>query len=448
MKHVQMEDLDRSSGVIQDHGSGLGQDSCGSTKPGDYRHVDPREVESRRLYGQDFPAADLTYGKRIHYTGNLSDVDDTSSESSSALQDRFFPQTKDPCDMETSRYLTQNGAIMPINAKGDKNKGSMRPSGYLKVKGNIEHAAITAVKRQLGRHYREDGPPLGIEFQPLPPGAFETPVRDPVHEPYYVSDPILPPPPGVSGIHKQSSLSTRDDVCNSKISSQDSYMKRENFRTTLGSDSRDNYSHHQFKENSSFPNYGKPFPVRNTFLDMNEDSAGETSVYNGKRSLGMRSKGLVGLRLDSVSDHHLHPYGEKITSEQTEPYLHKYDDVSPKIVQREHLKSKPSNVKLRHSESLDMEERGLSRRLAKEKKLYGGRIAVKEYHDPVGVKMRPSNEMALSKRVRDENPKRDYVTKAPFSEMLPWSNQIKGSATEIPSSFSEDETAETSTSMD
>lgn len=73
---------DRSSGVIQDRGSGYRQDSCGSTKHGDYRHIDPREVESRRFYGQEFSAADLNYEHRSHYTGNFSGRGDTSSESS------------------------------------------------------------------------------------------------------------------------------------------------------------------------------------------------------------------------------------------------------------------------------------------------------------------------------------------------------------------------------
>jgi hypothetical protein len=35
-----------------------------------------------------------------------------------------------------------------------------------------EAAAIAAVEAQLGEPLREDGPPLGVEFDPLPPGAF------------------------------------------------------------------------------------------------------------------------------------------------------------------------------------------------------------------------------------------------------------------------------------
>jgi hypothetical protein len=171
---------DRSSGIIQDRGSGLRQDSCGSTKQGDYRNLDPREVESQRLYGRDFHPADLTYDRTSRYTGNVTGIDNISSGSSSSLQDKFVCQREDPYDAETSKYLAQNGAAMPLIPKGTDNFG-YKPSGYLKVKGEIENAAITAVKMQLGRHYKEDGPPLGVEFQPLPPGAFASPSRDPVN---------------------------------------------------------------------------------------------------------------------------------------------------------------------------------------------------------------------------------------------------------------------------
>lgn len=171
---------DRSSGIIQDRGSGLGQDSCGSSKNADYKHLDPREVESQRLYGQDFPAAELNHDHRSHYSERVSGLDNTSSESCSSLQDRIVSESDNPYDMETSRYLKHEEVSAAINPKGSRNMGH-KPSGYLKVKGEIENAAITAVKRQLGRHYMEDGPPLGVEFDPLPPGAFESPPRDTVH---------------------------------------------------------------------------------------------------------------------------------------------------------------------------------------------------------------------------------------------------------------------------
>lgn len=159
---------DLSSGVIQDRGSGLRQDSCSSTKQGDYRLSDVREVESRRFGHNDLPAAEIKYERRMLDDG--TEMDDTSSESNSALPGSFYPHNRSPLNVETTEYRAPNGLIAP-------NKRRVGPSGYLKIKGQTENAAVTAVKRQLGRHYREDGPSLGIEFDPLPPGAFESPSK-------------------------------------------------------------------------------------------------------------------------------------------------------------------------------------------------------------------------------------------------------------------------------
>ncbi|KAK9939501.1 hypothetical protein M0R45_016196 [Rubus argutus] len=330
---------DRSSGVIQDRASGLGQDSCGSTK--DYRYVDPREVESRRLSGHDFPAADITREHRVRYTERVVGRDNnTSSESSSSLQDRFSTQHDDPYDMETSRYVTDNGVFSPLNSKGTENMG-YKPSGYLKVKGEIENAAITAVKRQLGRHYREDGPPLGVEFDPLPPGAFESPM-DPVHEPSIGGDAAVLHSPDTSGVKRQSSPSSRYEAYNSKLSSQ--YMQQEK-------------------------------PVR-----------------------------------------------------------------SPKIGQR----SKASKSVAKYSETHDT-ERGLVMMSAREEKVDGEFKAMKDYQNPLGVMM--TDEKAVAKQGRVKFPQREYATNLSFSQIPERKNQIKGTAMEMPSSFSEDETAETNSSV-
>ncbi|KAH9741674.1 homeobox domain-containing protein [Citrus sinensis] len=280
---------DRSSGVIQDRGSGLRQDSCGSTKQGDYRSIEPREVQSRMLYCHDFPATDLAYD-RNQYAAHASERDDTSSESSSFLQDRLYSESDKPYANETSRFVRQNGDVTPVRCNIGKSK-EYKPSGYLKVKGESENAAISAVKRQLGRHYREDGPPLGVDFDPLPPGAFESPSGDPVNEPFYVGN---------------SRWSNSPDV----------------------------------------PEIDKP-----------------------------RALGTV-------------------------------------------------------------------------KKLYKEKKAIKGLRDPVSVKTHLNNEMNVVKRLKGELPQRDYIAKASYAEIPRWTNPIKGSAAEMPSSFSEDETAETNSSME
>ncbi|KAA8544575.1 hypothetical protein F0562_022566 [Nyssa sinensis] len=414
---------DRSSGVIQDRGSGHGQDSCGSTKQGDYRHFDPREVESRRFSGQEFSAADLTYEHGSHYTGNFSGMDDTSSESSSPLQNRYFTQNEDPFGTTTSRYQTQHGNIAPIDVKVVKMRNG--PSGFLKVKGQVENSAITAVKRQLGRNYQEDGPPLGVEFQPLPPGAFESSIRDSVNEPCYIGEPILPNSPDVPRIHKQPNPGTRYEVYKSEVRTYNADLDGTSFKIMHGSDCKEKNSHHQSKPKSPLPNHSNPFPGQNSAIEMNDDLAGETSGYDSTMNCGMRTKhGFQGMRMDSVSSHHL-PFGGKVTSEQTESWLHNYDDGSHKLPQRECFEPKTSNLTLKCGEALGVEDRGLSKRMAKEYKLYGERKALNEHRDPVRVKINPTNERRVAKRVKDEFPQRQYVTKASIIEIPPWTNQIK-----------------------
>ena len=41
---------------------------------------------------------------------------------------------------------------------------------------NYEHVAIITVKKQLGEEYRDDGPPLSVEFDLIPPRAFYAPI--------------------------------------------------------------------------------------------------------------------------------------------------------------------------------------------------------------------------------------------------------------------------------
>jgi hypothetical protein len=52
--------------------------------------------------------------------------------------------------------------------------GKRRNQALASKVAKAEAAAIAAVEAQLGEPLREDGPPLGVEFDPLPPGAFST----------------------------------------------------------------------------------------------------------------------------------------------------------------------------------------------------------------------------------------------------------------------------------
>ncbi|XVE59887.1 hypothetical protein DITRI_Ditri05aG0083200 [Diplodiscus trichospermus] len=432
---------DHSSGVIQDRGSGLRQDSCGSIKQGDYRNIDPREVESRRICGQEFPAADLKYERRSHQKPYGAHMEDTSSDSSSALHDQHFSESGDPYDMQISSKLTENEAITQINPRSAKRMG-YKPSGYLKIKGEIENPAITAVKRQLGRHYREEGPLLGIEFDPLPPGAFEFPNSNPVNEPIYVGDPRQTCSPDMSGVMKRPSLNIINEVHNSKMSSQDSYMEGANFNTVRGSERHDRKSHHQLKYKSSFL-CSNPLPVQNSSLDIYNVSAEKTAVTDCKQSM-MSSKLAVERKGSDSYSNHPGPYGGKNANEQEKAWLHDDENHIYKAPKSENL-SRTSNLIRRCSESLGT-ERVPSAVMAKVKKL-GGEWKPKKEH-PVRVQIDPTNELRVDKGVNVNCPQQDFVANASHARLTMVANQTKGSSMDVPSSFSEDETAETSSSLD
>ncbi|KAK4780103.1 hypothetical protein SAY87_016209 [Trapa incisa] len=200
---------DRSIGIILKGGSVFHRDSSGSTKQGNRgSHIDLRDTESRNLCVHDSPSADLTYELRSHYPGNNGAVEDTSSESSSALQEGCCLHCMDKHDIPYG-LVTIHGIGIPASSNPLREmRVNYRPSGNLEVRGEIENVAITAVKRQLGVHYREDGPPLGIDFQPLPPFAFNS---APGHsalafESYYDDDPALMRPLKIHQTHLPRSL--------------------------------------------------------------------------------------------------------------------------------------------------------------------------------------------------------------------------------------------------
>lgn len=140
-------------------------------------------------------------------------------------------------------------------------------------------------------------------------------------------------------------------------------MERENCGSMHGSDYQDKISHPQFKQNSTVLNHTKPFCKQNSFSDLYEDSAGETTVYSNKRNQRMSGKHDVeGMRTDAIANRHTH-YDGKIGSE-----LRDYDNVSPNIIHMsEKVKLKPSILIRNPCESVDTdtEERGLSMRMKK-----------------------------------------------------------------------------------
>ncbi|XP_023521704.1 uncharacterized protein LOC111785543 isoform X1 [Cucurbita pepo subsp. pepo] len=414
---------DRSSGVIQDLGSGLAQDSCGSTKNGDYWYIDPREVESQKPYGHEL-ATDNVLERRSQYTENVSNMDNTPSESSSSLKDRVLSQSENPYDTEVSQYLTHEGAIPSSNPKA-LNSLRYKPSGYLKVKGEAENAAITAVKRQLGVQYREDGPPLGVEFQPLPPGAFESPAKGPIHDSYYTGNhPILPRSPEISTTKKQRALGSRYEVHSSNMSSQDSYMEEAvPTSATCRPECHDKNSMNQLKKGSNYYNKTDPFPPQNSPLNMYEESGGLTLSSSSKRDHRINSSyNIPSSRTDSVSNNH-GSCSSKVANEQTEMQLHNHGCVGSKSFYR--------SGKTMAKEMFNGEEK-----------------TVNGSSDPVRGKILPTKDMAVANRCPLDFPRSNYAAKSSFSGKPGRKNHARRSTTEMLYSFTVDEAEDTSSSLD
>ncbi|XP_031401441.1 homeobox-DDT domain protein RLT1-like isoform X1 [Punica granatum] len=404
---------DHSSGVIvQDRGSGFGQDSSGSTKQGNRRPpVDLRDVESRSLYGQDSPSADLTYELRSHYPGNINGVQDTSSESSSALQERYCSRSMDKYGVQGTQFMISQGIRVPPGSKTVKDMGiNYKPSGYLKVRVEIENAAITTVKRQLGRYYREDGPPLGVEFQPLPPGAFESAGRQSALESYYDEDPALSHSPNIHLVHHPSHMNARPEYPDWKA--KKSYEEALNSSPVDSFDDYEDQPRHRSKQKQkcSFSDRSGYLAGTNSSLDMQDHIVGDDFVNGG----GRNHKRNYNHTDEVIRSDHLW------SSVAGEPQLYECENADPMVVQcskrsREKL---PPNPVIRGSDPTNVEGGGPSRRISKVKmaKHHGGEAANKGHFKPVRERAHPPKEMMAVKRIKNEVRDQD-TTRSPPMEL-------------------------------
>ncbi|XP_073274047.1 uncharacterized protein [Primulina huaijiensis] len=454
---------DRSSGVIQDRGSGLRQDSCGSTKQGDDRNFDTREVESGRLNVQ---AADFTHERGRQYTGNNTPVNDSTSGSSSSLPNMPSHHNGEPLDLATSRYLIPK---FPVEVKGVKARSG--PSGYLKVKGQVENSAITAVKMQLGRHYREDGPPLGVEFDPLPPGAFETPMQNPVDEPCYSGEPIVPASPDVSKIRQYPTfdMSSQDFGYNSGMTSHKSNIDRA--KTMYVSHPSDNYFQQKFGQQTMLLSSGTYYPRRNFSVELPENLAKYTPGCDDRDENQMRSRqGVEVVRKGSFPNHrHILPCGVKVEAEPAEAWTHRSNAVkvegepaetwthrsngvnvegepaerwtrksNDNIAKISHVdvKKEPSYMATKANDYHNITDRGMPQHIIKDGKFYGERRTKKENYEPDQVKIPFKNEMPAPKRSRGEILHQQHQQRSFPVDNQPWTSHR--SRAEMPSSFNED----------
>ncbi|CAN4104734.1 unnamed protein product [Withania somnifera] len=401
---------DRSGGIIRDRGSGFRQDSCGSTKQGDDKYFDNREVESRRLTGPEVSAADVTHEVDTRYRTESNLMEDTPFGSSSSLRDACFSQNVESFDMATSRYL-------PCNEPTDLKRVKPRtgPSGYLKVKGQVENVSITAVKRQLGSLYRQHGPPLAVEFDQLPPDAFESSAETPVDDAEYAEEPVPDLTPDFTEVYKQS---------NSYMSAHPEY-----------------YVNQKPVQNSSMYKDDSYYLARSTSIEMHKDSGREVAVDGRCNSKFMAKHDGAEIKISPGSSGGFRSsYVGKVNKEQVTPRFTSCNGVSLKIVEEEEsLECKPSNF-VQKGKHRYCPQRELPVKLK--------RPAVDENYNVDCVKIPWENETRAAKRARDEAPNHQvYMRKASVTIIPSQTNHQTRSAAEMSSSFSQDEvTEETSSS--
>ncbi|XP_023637214.1 uncharacterized protein LOC17884132 isoform X2 [Capsella rubella] len=421
---------DRSSVVLQDRGSGLRQDSCGSTKQTDYWNPKPREVESQRLYGGS-------------YMGNVDGEDSTSSERSSSLHKNLVSIKDGIRDVESSRYFTHNDVI--AHPQVMRSYGYNKPSGYLKVKRESENGAITAVKRQLGRQYQEDGPPLGVEFDPLPPGAFEPQTNAIVQEPIYVGNQRRPHPPHLLGIRKSfnpgpSYELTRKLKMHSPDPDPDSEEEEEdddddNMMIGMEPGLRDRKNLGEPRLKSPSPCFYNTAPNHKTFKETFKGSPRKIPLTISKKGRISSKSWAEGSRSNLIANFRNLP-GSNIETNQT----HNYDN---KIFNGGHktgyLSKSSKLLPPSRSRSPDSIDGGPSSVMAE--KYHDERNQTKMHREM----LHSTDEPPVTKQV-----KHGYLQQASaYSEILERQGQINRSGVELASSLSgDDETDESSSSMD
>lgn len=458
---------DLSSGIVQDRGSALKQDSCGSTKPGEYKYFDPKEVESRRFSALGSPVEDVMRRSRDPYVHAGSNIimDNASSASTSASEGSMSPQ-KNPYGMESLRYSQTNNYTL-ANTTYMKPKGDMMGSKYLNSQNEIERAAILAVKRQLGRQYREDGPQLGVKFDSLPPSGFDALVDIPINGPDFVGDSIVPKSVGVLKVHKEPTLDVRYSQSKHEMRPRNSYPEGNLKQIRLERDLRNDGSSYHSLGKSSLTNGRSYDPLQYSLREnISDDRIGVSSIPNKTKKHVARPVHMVeGKKSNSVDNHYKHPYDKiAIASGSSYPRLHIQDVSSSRMLQNgDYVKGRPA-LRTHYGDCLDPEQTEQSRMTElDEENLYRERRKSKENVNSGRVKMQLSKKVKrkMTKQGDHYLPLDHHAPKTleylPFDRVsntlsprvfLPSKNHIQGYSGDVPTSFSDEETAAACSSVD
>uniref|UniRef100_A0A0D6R4J4 Homeobox domain-containing protein n=1 Tax=Araucaria cunninghamii TaxID=56994 RepID=A0A0D6R4J4_ARACU len=467
---------DSHSGLIQASADEVKQDPSSNGKKADHHgYLMSKEAGNQQLTNaMDYPAAVLASELRDQdlFTGNRDNMEDTFGGSSSASQERSSLHSENPNEVEAIRYLSQNGSRHEMVAKRKKNTDFYRDR-YIQENG--EHTAISAVRKQLGEEYREDGPPLSVEFHPLPPGAFDAPI-EPSPQVNTNAHDLLRMPNSTKG-HEVGKVSGSQrfhatPAARPGYSSIPVGLKFEqaspkfersspNYEWTSHSKTESLNSKSSWRAINNHIQAGDSYhvPDLNSSMQMDEDSPGESP------SSGFATK--------SFPSWHKQEKVGRANSETYMPLLYgsKNGTMAGKTgtVGKELPISQPYNsVKVYYNKSginsnvnaavqcrdllSSQEDKVQSKKMTKRERLREERRALKEQEHALKMnqKLIQKEEKRSGREKQEENKRQREVAKfqTAAEKVSLLKNQTKGPAGEIPTSFSEDDAADSSSSME
>uniref|UniRef100_A0A0D6QT49 Homeobox domain-containing protein n=1 Tax=Araucaria cunninghamii TaxID=56994 RepID=A0A0D6QT49_ARACU len=132
------------------------------------------EENMRFANNHDYPsavlAAELTDKELLK--GEHQNHDVAEDPYVSVSQEKSSLQSGSSYEMEGRRPTFKSGSPFDAWRRRGENEGLQIAADQIYWQQDAEHHAISAVKSQLGRLYKPDGPALNVEFDPLPSGAF------------------------------------------------------------------------------------------------------------------------------------------------------------------------------------------------------------------------------------------------------------------------------------
>lgn len=426
---------EKSSGFVQDWGSGPKQDSCGSTKQSEEKNFDTKEVESERLTPKEVSVTGLTYEHGSHHAENYNHTNNLSSGSSGSLQNVSNHQSVGPFNAPASSYMPpkRQTDVLSLRRHG--------PSGYLKLKGQVENPAITTVKRQLGKHFREDGPPLSVQFDPLPPGAFESLLNDGddvAEETYCTGEGDLPASVGAMKTYQNTMFGNAYDY-KSCPPLNNPNAGGTNYKVRCGHDVPDGYILQSSRPKTSLPEDSAYYPKRNSSIELPELPRNRDEYVIKPRP------GVEVARMKYVPNcPRLQPYNGRAKEEWEDSRIPKYDNASARLTVREKIESEYPNA-MKRKEVCNSEDREGVGRTIKDRKTNLVRTIVNKNGDAI----LSSYDMPALKRTKEAFPMQRKRKTPSAYDNLPHTYQGTRSieTTQIPTSFSEDEdSAETTSS--